>query len=50
MCSVSAGRSVELGVPGERRMAVRDSKNPGGSKLSFSKRGWATFAGRLKRR
>ena len=29
-------------------IAVRDSKNPEGARLAFSRREWASFAGRVK--
>ena len=45
----NGGACVEVAVlPGASR-AVRDSKDPGGPKLSFSREEWRTFTNSIKR-
>ncbi len=38
---------IEVGRP-ERRLAVRDSKDPDGPQLAFDTRGWHCFMDRVK--
>ncbi|WP_441250667.1 DUF397 domain-containing protein [Kitasatospora sp. McL0602] len=38
------GNCVEIALPSTATVAVRDSKNPGGPQLHFSKEAWAAFA------
>ncbi|GAA3314382.1 MULTISPECIES: DUF397 domain-containing protein [Nonomuraea] len=40
------GTCVEVAELGDR-MGVRDSKNPGGPHLSFSREAWAAFVGSI---
>jgi hypothetical protein len=44
----NGGDCVEV-APGERLIAVRDSKHPEGGKLAFSRSAWAAFTEKLKR-
>ncbi|MFB7664102.1 DUF397 domain-containing protein [Kitasatospora sp. NPDC056138] len=38
------GACIEIAVPSEASIAVRDSKDPEGPQLHFSKEAWAAFA------
>ncbi|MFD8596460.1 DUF397 domain-containing protein [Kitasatospora sp. NPDC059646] len=38
------GACVEIAVPGSASIAVRDSKDPQGPQLRFSRESWAAFA------
>ncbi|MDH6577683.1 DUF397 domain-containing protein [Kitasatospora sp. MAP5-34] len=38
------GACVEIAVPSSATIAVRDSKDPEGPRLHFSKEAWAAFA------
>ncbi len=38
------GACVEIAVPGAASVAVRDSKDPQGPQLHFSRQAWAAFA------
>ncbi|KDN83833.1 DUF397 domain-containing protein [Kitasatospora cheerisanensis] len=38
------GACVEIAVPGSASIAVRDSKDPQGPQLRFSRASWAAFA------
>ena len=45
--SGNGGNCVEVGIA-LRAVAVRDSKNPDGPKLAFSREGWQEFTRRVK--
>jgi hypothetical protein len=45
--SSNGGDCVEVSTA-PRFVAVRDSKNPSGPKLAFTRRDWAAFTGQLK--
>ena len=45
--SGNGGNCVEVGIA-PRAVAVRDSKNPDGPKLAFSREGWQDFTRRVK--
>ncbi len=42
------GDCVEVARPAPGVIAVRDSRNPGGSRLAFSPRHWTAFTAALK--
>lgn len=46
--SSNAGQCVEVSGVLPAAVAVRDSKDPDGPKLSFTARDWTTFTGRVK--
>ena len=43
------GDCVEVARPAPGMIAVRDSKDPGGSRLAFSPRHWTAFTAALKK-
>jgi Domain of unknown function (DUF397) len=47
----TGGNCIEAGVTAtpESFVAVRDSKDPGGSRLAFTSGGWEEFTRRIKR-
>jgi uncharacterized protein DUF397 len=47
-CSSAQGNCVEVAsnVPG--RVAVRDSKDPGGARLAFERGAWEAFTAKIK--
>lgn len=47
--SGQSGQCVEVAVPGDGRVLVRDSKDPGGPVLSFTPGEWDAFLDGAKR-
>jgi hypothetical protein len=45
----NGGDCVEVAMLPERSRAVRDSKDPGGPNLTFSREEWRAFTGSVKR-
>ena len=48
-CGSNGGDCVEVAMLPEHSRAVRDSKDPGGPNLTFSRDEWRTFTTSIKR-
>jgi Domain of unknown function (DUF397) len=46
--SYGSGQCIQVAVPSEKRVAVRDSKNPQGTVLRFTPSEWRDFVASLR--